>query len=108
MEKLKLVERFKLWKLVKGNVPKSLNDLEKFLKDLVIWLEDMWSEKVKRINWLLTNKVEDHTASDTLTEHESDSVHTNLGATGTITLTLPTVAKVGIVFTFAVQAAYEL
>ena len=60
MEKLKLRQRFKIWKLVKKKrdiiVKDSLNDLEKFLKDLIIWDEDMWSEKVKRINWLLTNR----------------------------------------------------
>ncbi len=52
--------------------------------------------------------VEAHTTNDTLIEAESDSVHTNLGATGTITLTLPESASVGTVFTFAVQAAQEL
>jgi len=52
--------------------------------------------------------IEAHTADDTLTAAESDSVHTNLGATGTITLTLPTSAPQGTVFTFAVQAAQEL
>ena len=39
---------------------------------------------------------------------ESGSVHTNLGATGTVTLTLPASASAGTVFIFAVQAAYEL
>jgi len=52
--------------------------------------------------------VEEHTADDTLIETESGSIHTNLGATGTITLTLPELASVGTVFTFAVQAAQEL
>ena len=33
--------------------------------------------------------IEAHTADDTLTVAESDSVHTNLGASGTVTLTLP-------------------
>lgn len=112
MEKLKLTNRFKIWKLTKKKreiiVKDSLNDLEKFLKDLVVWGENMWSEFVKRINWNLTDTVEDHTASDTLTEYETRSTHTNLGASGTITLTLPTVAKAGIIFTFSVQAAQEL
>src|SRR4030042_6749518 len=53
-------------------------------------------------------KVEAHTADDTLTIAESDSIHTNLGATATVTLTLPAAAPVGTVFTFAVQAAFEL
>ncbi len=52
--------------------------------------------------------VEAHTADDTLTAAESGSVHTNLGATGTVTLTLPASAPQGTVFTFAVQAAQEL
>jgi len=52
--------------------------------------------------------IEAHTANDTLTENESGSVHINLGATGAVTLTLPTSATAGTVFTFAVQAAQEL
>jgi hypothetical protein len=52
--------------------------------------------------------VEAHTGNDTLTAAKSGSVHTNLGAAGTITLTLPASAPAGTVFTFAVQAAYEL
>ncbi len=52
--------------------------------------------------------IEAHTSGDTLTEEESGSVHTNLGATGTITLTLPASATAGTVFTFAVQAAQQL
>jgi len=52
--------------------------------------------------------VEAHTAADTLTADESGSVHSNLGATGAVTLTLPASAPAGTIFTFAVQAAYEL
>jgi hypothetical protein len=52
--------------------------------------------------------IEAHTSNDTLTAAESGSIHTNLGATGTVTLTLPTSAPEGTVFTFAVQAAQEL
>ena len=52
--------------------------------------------------------VEAHTSDDTLTAPESDSLHTNLGATGTVTLTLPATTPEGTEFTFAVQAAYEL
>jgi len=52
--------------------------------------------------------IEAHTADDTLTVEESGSVHTNLGATATVTLTLPSSAPEGTVFTFAVQAAQEL
>jgi len=88
---------------------KSLEELEdKHLKGFVKWGEDLWEELVKRINWLLTTTVEDHTSSDTLTEHETGSIHTNKGASGTVTLTLPTVSKAGIIFTFSVQADQEL
>jgi hypothetical protein len=52
--------------------------------------------------------IEAHTSDDTLTEAESGSVHTNLGATTTVTLTLPTSASAGTVFSFAVQAAQQL
>jgi hypothetical protein len=52
--------------------------------------------------------IEAHTSDDTLTIAESGSVHRNLGATGTVTLTLPASAPAGTVFSFAVQAAYEL
>ena len=51
--------------------------------------------------------IEAHTSNDTLTESESQSIHTNLGATGTITLTLPASAAAGTTFTFAVQAAQQ-
>jgi len=52
--------------------------------------------------------IEAHTSNDTLAESESQSVHTNLGATGTITLTLPPTAAAGTTFTFAVQTAQQL
>lgn len=52
--------------------------------------------------------VEAHTGNDTLTAAESGSVHTNLGATGIVTLTLPASAPAGTAFTFAVQAAQQL
>ncbi|MHC4188518.1 MAG: hypothetical protein ACYSUB_02430 [Planctomycetota bacterium] len=41
--------------------------------------------------------IEAHTSDDTLTAAESDSVHSNLGATGTVTLTLPTSVPAGTV-----------
>jgi len=52
--------------------------------------------------------IEAHTANDTLTSAESGSIHTNLGAGGTVTLTLPASAPQGTVFAFAVQAVQEL
>lgn len=51
--------------------------------------------------------VEAHTANDTLTTAENGTVHTNTGATGTITLTLPA-AVVGLHYYFKVGAAQEL
>lgn len=51
--------------------------------------------------------VEAHTTGDTLTAAESGTVHTNTGASGTITLVLPD-ATVGQEFFFAVGAAQEL
>jgi hypothetical protein len=56
----------------------------------------------------VTRPTEAHVADDTLTPAESGSVHANLGATATVTLTLPTDAPEGTQFTVAVQAAYEL
>jgi len=56
----------------------------------------------------IRRSIEAHTADDTLGATESGSVHTNLGATGTVTLTLPAAAPEGTEFTFAVQAAREL
>jgi hypothetical protein len=52
--------------------------------------------------------IEAHTTEDTLTADESGSVHTNLGASATVTLTLPASAPAGTVFSFAVQAAQQL
>jgi len=52
--------------------------------------------------------IEAHTSDDTLAAAESGSVNSNLGATGTVTLTLPASAPAGTIFSFAVQAAYEL
>jgi hypothetical protein len=49
-----------------------------------------------------------HTANDVLAPAESGSVHTNLGAATAVTLTLPSAAVPGTVFTFAVQSAHEL
>jgi hypothetical protein len=56
----------------------------------------------------VTKKIEAHTSDDTLSAAESGSVHSNLGATGLVTLTLPASAPEGTIFTFAVQAGQEL
>lgn len=52
--------------------------------------------------------IEAHTSDDTLTEAESGSIHTNLGASGVVTLTLPESAMEGTIFSFALQSANEL
>jgi hypothetical protein len=51
--------------------------------------------------------VEAHTADDTLTVEESGSVHTTVGASGTVVFTLPA-AVVGLEYFFRVGAAQEL
>jgi hypothetical protein len=56
----------------------------------------------------LKKTIEAHTSDDTLATAESGSVHSNLGATATVTLILPASAPAGTVFNFAVQAAQEL
>jgi hypothetical protein len=56
----------------------------------------------------IKKNIEAHTTDDTLTAPESGSVHTNLGASAIVTLTLPTSALTGTVFSFAVQAAQQL
>jgi hypothetical protein len=56
----------------------------------------------------VTKTIEAHTSDDTLTSAESGSVHSNLGATGTITPSLPASASAGTAFILAVQAAQEL
>ncbi len=52
--------------------------------------------------------IEAHTGDDALTESQSGSIHSNLGATEVVTLTLPASASAGTTYTFAVQAAQEL
>lgn len=54
-----------------------------------------------------TRTVEAHTADDTLTVAESGSVHTTVGAAGTVVLSLPA-AVVGLEYYFRVGAAQEL
>ena len=56
----------------------------------------------------LKKTIEAHTSDDTLIAAESGSIHSNLGATGPVTFTLPASAPAGTVFSFAVQAAQEL
>ncbi len=55
-----------------------------------------------------TMTIEAHVGNDTLTDAESGSVHTNLGAGGTIALTLPADPEGGTWFLFAVQENQQL
>lgn len=104
-EKIKLQE-FK----PKKELPSFIDDLPKMTKDLVKDIEAFYFDIAIRLNWLLNDRltIEAHTSNDTLKENESGSVHSNLGATGTVTLTLPTSPTKGIHYYFAVQAAQEL
>jgi len=56
----------------------------------------------------LKKTIEAHTADDTLAESKSGSVHSNLGASAAVILTLPASAAAGTMFSFSVQAAQEL
>jgi hypothetical protein len=56
----------------------------------------------------IRRSIEAHASDDTLAAAESGSVHTNCTAAGIVLLTLPADAPQGTVFTFAVQAAFEL
>jgi len=52
--------------------------------------------------------IEHHTSDDTLTLLESGTVHTNLGAGGAVTITLPQTILSGTTFEFAVMTAQQL
>jgi len=52
--------------------------------------------------------IEVHTANDQLEHKESGSIHTNLGATGPVTIFMPTFALAGTRYTISVQAAQQL
>jgi len=98
----KLAERITLRAFrAAGKLPGFIAELPKISKNLVQDLEkrDALSAKLA---------VESHTADDTLKENESGSVHSNLGATAAVTLTLPASAGKGVHYYFAVQAAQEL
>jgi len=87
------------------------------LKDgLMMWaVWDAVDSKWRTLDWFNVSRdceewteIEEHTANDTLLVAETGTVHSNLGATGTITLTLPASAPAGTKFAFAVQANEEL
>ncbi len=52
---------------------------------------------------LMIKKITNHTENSSLTLLESSTIHTNKGATGDITITLPEVTSAGVTFVFAVQ-----
>ena len=111
MEKLPQTIKLTEWRPDKKlKLPEYIEGLPKNSRDLVIAIEKFYTDIVTRVNGLLSDRpeIEDHTADDTLKESESGSVHTNLTATGAITLTLPASASKGVHYYFAVQAAQEL
>ncbi|MCF7956141.1 MAG: hypothetical protein K9M75_10090 [Phycisphaerae bacterium] len=52
--------------------------------------------------------IEAHTANDQLDHAESGSIHTNLGATGPVTIFMPTFNLAGTRYTISVQAAQQV
>jgi len=72
----------------------------------VVFLGDQNFGGYKTIGVALT--IEHHIADDTLTKEETGSIHTNLGAGGTITLTLPQDARAGDYFQFVAMVAQQL
>ena len=109
MDKLKETIKLQEFKTVE-KLPAFVAELPKISKNMVRDLEKRDAEIVRVLNWLLSAKpaIEAHIADDTLKENESGSVHSNLGATGTVTLTLPASVSKGVHYYFAVQAAQEL
>jgi len=55
---------------------------------------------------VLHGQFQAHIADDTLTEAESNKVHSNLGASGTVVLTLPQSVTAGVKYYFVVMAAF--
>ncbi|MBW8017998.1 MAG: hypothetical protein FVQ82_17650 [Planctomycetes bacterium] len=55
-----------------------------------------------------TRVVEAHTENDQLSHSESGSVHTNLGASGAVTIFMPSFVAPGTEYTISVQAAQQL
>jgi len=57
---------------------------------------------------VIHGQIQHHTADDALTEVESRKFHTNLGASGTVVLTLPQSVTAGLLFHFIVLETFEL
>ena len=64
--------------------------------------------ELRRFPYPFRNVVTANTASKTLTQSQTGSVQTNLGATGAVTLTLPQQVQKGQFYDFAVAAAQDL
>lgn len=109
MDKLPETIGLREWKPEK-KLPEFMEGMPKIIRDLVIAIENAYSGLAYRVNWLISARLdsEAHTADDTLKINESGSVHSNMGATGAVTLTLPASATRGTHFYFTVQAAQEL
>lgn len=67
----------------------------------------LFADRFMTFDKVALRTVEAHTTGDTLAVLESGSVHTNTGASGTITIALPA-AAVGLEYFFRVGAAQEL
>jgi len=65
-----------------------------------------WGQEVE--DRFLVPTIEHHTSDDTLTTSESHTVHTNLGASGNVTLILPQDASAGNHYEFVVMATQQL
>ena len=50
MEKLKLENKQTIFKPEEGTLPKTLEELPRHLKKLVIWIEDIYSDIASRVN----------------------------------------------------------
>ncbi|MHC4739978.1 MAG: hypothetical protein ACYS9Y_13810 [Planctomycetota bacterium] len=50
MEKLKIKNKFKTFKVEEGFLPESLSELEDYLRKFVIWIESMYSDLTLRVN----------------------------------------------------------
>lgn len=113
MDKLAETIRLKTFEPTE-KLPPFIEPLPKINKDTARDIESIYSKLALRMNYLLSNNltIEAHTSDDILKENESGSVHTNLGATGTVTILLPESAtkgtQKGTHYFFAVQAAQEL
>jgi len=113
MDKISETIRYPEYK-PKEDAPDYIKDyfkeIQEAFKALIEDLEKRDGELSIRINHLLSHRLatEGHTSDYDLRAKESASVHSNLGAIGAITFSLPIAPMKGTHFRFAVQAAQEL